>query len=386
MSKTVPDNIEDAPTPIEAQFPGLWWNGDRREARFNRVDELRETIPDADCVGIVDTDSDGRACEVVLNAKYDNPVVIAANGGEYGIRFTHALNIVKDTVSSDTPVIVADLSPDSTFSAYQASLANIPAPVSVYDHHDWNWTARTSIENVVEGLYIDEDKCAAQVLQSEIYPEADDQLREFLDVTADHDLWVKEDPRSDHLSTLSFKLSREDYIEAALEHGADMLRESKELQGIYGENERKSQERARIAVENAEWKNINGVSVALTYLDCHQSRVGDQLIESGADLAVIIQPTLSLSFRSTEEFDRCADLARGLNGGGHQTAAGASIYHDIEFSDVERRSLSADEIHIPEIEDSPPKIDEHFTKHQYVWRTGGEPAIETVIEYLESAI
>lgn len=382
MSTNVPESYTDAPLEVKGLFPGLWWNTDRYEKRMERISELESEIPTADVVGVVDTDADGLACETVLQAKYDNPVVIQANSSEYGIGLSHALSIVGENVTQDTPVIVADLSPDTTYSAFKAGLAEIPSPVSVYDHHDWKWTAKTSIECVVENLVIGDEKCAAQVLQEEIYPEASEQLQEFLEVTADHDLWHKEDARSDHLSTLSFQLSREEYVEAALEYGADMVVESKKLQGTYGESERKAQRRAELAVEKAEVFKINSATVAITYFDCHQSRVGDKLLENGADLAVIIQPTLSVSFRSTEEFGQCSELARGLGGGGHPTAAGASIYHNITVPD----NLTADNLTIPEIDGTAEVNSDSIEKHEYVWRKKGEPAKETVITHIEQNI
>lgn len=383
MSATVPETVLDAPLEIQGNFPGLWWNTDRREARNGRVEELKEELPNADAVGIVDTDSDGLACEVVLNAKYENPVVIQANGGDYAISLSHALEIAGEHTPSDVPVIVADLSPDSAFSGMLAGLAKIESPVHVYDHHDWKWSAETSIRNVVEELVIGDDKCAAQVLQEEEYPEADSRLREFLDVTADHDLWRKEDERSDHLSTLAFQLDREEYVENALEYGANMVRESKELQGVYGESERQANERANMAIDRAEWHSINGVEVAVTYFDCHQSRVGDALLEQGADLAVIVQPTLSLSFRSTEEFGRCAELARGLQGGGHPTAAGAGLYHSIEMPET----LSAEDLYIEEVDESVEDLNvDRMNAFDYAWRTGGVPCMEFVVEYLHEKI
>lgn len=381
MSSKVPEAYTDAPVETQGLFPGLWWNHDRYEAREERVAELKEQIPQSDAIGIVDTDADGLACEVVLRSRYDNPTVIQANGGSYAISLTHALDIVAENAPTDIPVILADLSPDTTFSGLKAGLAKVDSPLFVYDHHDWEWTAKTSIECVVEELVIDDDKCAAQIVLDEQHSKADEQLREFVDVTADHDLWIKEDERSDHLSTLSFQLSRDEYIDAAFEYGANMVRDSKELQGVYGESERQAQERARIAVDKAEWHDINGETVAVTYFDAHQSRVGEQLIDQGADLAVIIQPTLGISFRSTEEFGRCADLARGLGGGGHADSAGAGIYSLIDMPDV----LDDEELAVSEFGEDMIDTEDVWVR-EYVWRTEGRPAIDAMVQYLEDQV
>lgn len=384
MSSTVPESIEQAPVEIQGSFPGLWWNEDREESKWNRIDELEADIGSSDVVAVVDSDADGRACEAVIRDKYDNAVVIAANGSEYGISFTHALNIVSENVT-DTPVIVADLSPDSEFSSFLASVSKIESDVRVYDHHDWNWTARTSIENAVGQLVVNEDLCAAQVLQRNIHPNADEKMKEFLRVTADHDLWVKEEDRSDHLSTLSFELPRREYVEYALEHGADMVQNSDKLRTIYEESEEKSERMAELAIDQSEILNVDGTKVAITYFGCHQSRVGDMLIEDhGVDLAVIIQPTASVSFRSTEEFGRCSELARGLGGGGHNDAAGASVYNQFDFNP---KNVSKEQVYVPEIDQDKSDIDlSSMSKMQYMWRTQGEPVIESMKSYIKAEV
>lgn len=374
MSISVPNEVLESDIQTRGYFPGQWWNESIEKARRERVSELKDEIPDADAIGVVDTDADGLGCEVVLRDTYENPTVIQANGGANGISLSHAFDIINENLEREIPVIVADLSPDSTYSAFQASIASVDAPVYIYDHHDWKWTAKTSIETVAEDIVVEDDKCAAHILLEHENDNPSDNLREFVEVTEDHDLWVKEDERSDHLSSLSFELSREEYVQSALEFGADMVRESDHLQGIYGESERKSEKRAQIAVENAEWYDINGITVAVTYFECHQSRVGNKLTEQGADLACIIKPTLSFSLRSTEEFERCAELARGLGGGGHPTSAGGGLYHNIETPEYETNPK------FNGIEGS------SLNKFEYVWYNQGQPAIETMKEYLEENI
>jgi oligoribonuclease NrnB/cAMP/cGMP phosphodiesterase (DHH superfamily) len=338
---------------------GEWWNTDQSERRENRKDELRSLLPKADVVGVVDSDSDGLACEVVLREAYpdSNVVVIHGRGGEYGFNLPDTFSLVGDYTDSDTRVVVADLAPDSQFSSFLAGLSKVSGDIHIYDHHDWEWFVRESISGMTENIVVGDDKCAAQIVQENEHPVADAQLMEFLEVTADHDLWRKNDERSDHLSTLSFRLDREDYVEAARTHGADMVEADDKLREVYVESEKEAENRKDIAVERAEWEDYNGYNVAMTYGDCHQSRVGDELLNQGADIAVVVQPTLKLSFRSTEDADVSAELARGLGGGGHPTAAGAKLYSHVD-------------------------VPAEANKFEYVWETDGQPALSTVAEYL----
>lgn len=382
MTSTVPKSIEEAEPSIKGMFPGLYWNEDRDEKKWNRIDEIMDQIEDADAIGVVDTDSDGLACEVVLREKFDNPVVIGAGSNDYGISYTHAMNIISEADTKDTPVIVADLSPDSTFSSFLGSLAKINSEVRVYDHHEWDWSAKTSIEAVTDELVIEENKCAAQVLQENIYPDADEQMKEFLEVTADHDLWIKEDERSDHLSTLSFCLSTEEYVNNAIKYGADMVEESDDLEKLYEESEKEAESMAEVAVEKAEWFSVEDADVAITYFNCHQSRVGDKLIDRGADIAIIIQPTLSVSFRSTEEYDVSAQLADGLGGGGHKKAAGASVYNMVEVNEKEGAKY-----HFEELGENPDDIDvTNMDVFEYTWRTEGEYLIRDLKSYTKNKL
>lgn len=382
MSSVVPESIEEAEYEIQGLFPGLYWNEDREEKKWDRIEDLESSIEESDAIGVVDTDADGLACEVVLRERFENPTIIGVGSNDYGISYTHAMNIIAGQDTTDIPVVVADLSPDSNFSSFLASLEKVDSPVYLYDHHDWDWNEKTSVEAVVDELVVDEDKCASQILQRNEYPEASEKILEFLDVTADHDLWIKEDPRSDHLSTLSFCLSRDEYVEKARRYGADMVRESKRLEVLYEESEERSDRMADIAVDRAEWfDNVCGATVAITYLSCHQSRVGDQLIENGADIAVIIKPTLSVSFRSNEEYNFCAELADGLGGGGHKKAAGASVY-DLATSEGHEGSL-----HFEELGEKPSDVDsENMDRFEYTWRSEGSVIVGELEDYISSRL
>lgn len=358
MDITVPD-LSDEPLSTRMNYPGEWWNIDQDELRKEREDELEETLRDADVVGVVDSDADGLGCEVVLREAHEdkNVVVIQGRGGEYGFRTPNVLSFVGEHTDEETEVVVADLAPDAQFSSYLAGLATIDGEINIYDHHDWEWFVEMSIQGVVDDVVVGDDQCAAQLVQEHQYPEADEQMLEFLEVTADHDLWIKEDERSDHLSTLAFAMDREKYVEAARTYGADMLGESDELRNIYNESEEEAEARANIAIDRAEWDEFGNFTVAMTYGGCHQSRVGDSLLNEGADIAVIIQPTLKASFRSTEDADVSAELARSLGGGGHPTAAGAKLYHHLSVPD-------------------------DTTKFEYVWNEEGEPALGFIKKFL----
>lgn len=354
---TVPD-LTGEPLEVRMNYPE-WLNEDQDELREQRKEELKELLPDADIVGVVDTDSDGLACEVVIEEAFSdqNTVVVQGDGGKYGFDLPTMLQFVGDNTTEDTDVIIADLAPDEKFSSFVAGVCTIPGSVRIFDHHDWDWFVEESMSAVTDELHMGDDKCAAQVLQEEILPNPSETIKDFLTVTADNDLWIKEDPRSDHLSTLSFALDKEDYVEYAREYGADMVAESEEVADIYNETVEESERRIELACERAETITVGDMTVSLTYGDCYHSQVGENLLQDGADLAVIIKPMLKISFRSADDYPICSELAKSLGGGGHEHAAGANIYNRVQVSD-------------------------DVNKLEHTWDTEGEQALEYMKGFL----
>jgi oligoribonuclease NrnB/cAMP/cGMP phosphodiesterase (DHH superfamily) len=69
----------------------------------------------------------------------------------------------------------------------------------------------------------------------------------------------------------------------------------------------------------------------VTYGRCSQNEVAERLREQGADASVVVKPSGSASIRGTDAFERCHEVARQVNGGGHPKAAGCKpdIYDDM---------------------------------------------------------
>jgi len=85
------------------------------------------------------------------------------------------------------------------------------------------------------------------------------------------------------------------------------------------------------AVDRGEIKDVDGVTVGVTYGRCSQNEVAEAFREQGADASVVVKPAGSASIRGTDEFERCHEVAGQVNGGGHPKAAGCKpdIYEDM---------------------------------------------------------
>lgn len=313
----------------EMNYPGEWWYSDQTEARENRIAELKRKFSTSSVVGIVDSDADGLASEAIIREKYgDDAAVIQGRGNSYQISLGEALMLIRDYGTNVEKVIVADISPGETFSGFLGSLGYVSdKEIEIYDHHEWSDEAYVSIGAIADNIVVDHSSCSAKILQENILPDCREELREFIILTDDHDRWVKDDERSGQLSTLSFALDRDEYVSAAQEYGIGMLDEYREE---LEEQAEITQKRVEIAKDRAVWTEINGYTVALTYGDCYQSDVGNDLIEEGADIVAIIQPRLKLSIRASDETPVAEEICSQFDGGGHDTAAGVtSIYHQV---------------------------------------------------------
>ncbi|MDY7082256.1 MAG: recombinase RecJ, partial [Halobacteria archaeon] len=138
-------------------------------------------------------------------------------------------------------------------------------------------------------------------------------------VTRDQDLWIKKDPRSDDIADLSVYLDADEYVETLLEHGVELGEEQSEF---LREKRVEKDDLIDLAVERAEFDEIEGVTVAHTYGRCSQNEVSEALRQEGADAVVVAKPEGGMSLRGSDGFERCHEVARRLGGGGHPKAAG----------------------------------------------------------------
>jgi oligoribonuclease NrnB/cAMP/cGMP phosphodiesterase (DHH superfamily) len=153
-------------------------------------------------------------------------------------------------------------------------------------------------------------------------------LHELAAVTRDHDLWLREDPRSDDLADYAYWTGAEEYVAVVGEYGADLPEFALE----YVEERRVEKEAlVETALDRAEFHEVGDWTVGVTYGRCSQNEVAEGMREQGADASVIVKPAGSASIRGTDAFERCHEVAAQVNGGGHPKAAGCKpdIYDDM---------------------------------------------------------
>jgi oligoribonuclease NrnB/cAMP/cGMP phosphodiesterase (DHH superfamily) len=174
-----------------------------------------------------------------------------------------------------------------------------------------------------------EMECTADVTARSLDADLPERLLELAAVTRDHDLWIKEDERSDDLADYAYWVEDEEtYVDVVQDHGANLPPEVLDFLA-----ERRVEKQALIdrAVDRAELREVGPWVVGVTYGRCSQNEVAEALRQQGADAAIVVKPAGSASIRGSEGFERAHEVAKRVGGGGHPRAAGCKpdIYDDM---------------------------------------------------------
>ncbi len=288
--------------------------------------EARKRLDGAERVVVADPDADGLGCVALVRAAFGDAALLPA--GPHEIR--DALEYVAEFAAPDIELYVCDLCPDDERDiAPLAAVAERCETVRWFDHHQWDDSLAARVDEYADLVVGDSDEeCTTDVALRSLEYEFDERYRELAVVTRDHDLWLREDPRSDDLADYAYWAEPEEYIETVLEHGADL---PTSVEAFLAEQRVEKEALIEKAVDRAEFKRIGEWTVGVTYGRCSQNEVAEAMREQGADAAVVVKPAGSASIRGTETFQRCHEVAQQVNGGGHPKAAGCKpdIYDDM---------------------------------------------------------
>ncbi|MFC4548847.1 MULTISPECIES: DHH family phosphoesterase [Halorussus] len=302
----IPDSIEEAKEDAEAEA----------------------ALTGADVAVVADPDSDGLACTALVREVYGDAALVDAGPHD----LADALERVVAYSEPGARVFVCDLCPDDyeEIADELDVLVEEAGDVRWFDHHQWDDEVAAAVHEAGVDLVVgdSDEECTADVAVRSLDYDFPDYLVELAAVTRDHDLWIREDPRSDDLADFSYWSEPEEYVEAVAEHGADLPADVEEFLA-----EMRVEKDALIekAVARAEMEDVGPWTVGVTYGRCSQNEVAEELRQQGSDAAVVVKPSGSASIRGSEGFERSHEVARQVNGGGHPRAAGCKprIYDDM---------------------------------------------------------
>ena len=322
----------------------------------------REAIEGAEVVVVADGDADGLGCVALLRDVYDAALDVAPFEASLAARtdptladdeddeddadredspvglvtasphsLDDALERVAEYADPGVDVFVCDLCPDdeSVIETVEATVDRADA-VRWFDQHQRDDDVAEAVRAAGVDLVVGEsdEECTADVALRSLDYDFPDHLAALAAVTRDHDLWIKEDSRSDDLADYAHWASAEEYVTVVGRYGPELP----EPVVDYLDHRRVEKERLiEAAVDRAEMESVGPWTVGVTYGRCSQNEVAETLRKQGADAAVIVKPAGSASIRGSEGFERAHEVAGLVNGGGHPRAAGCKpdIYDDM---------------------------------------------------------
>jgi len=278
---------------------------------------------------VADPDADGLGAVALVRELFD-PEAALVEAGPHEI--TTGLAYVTEHAPEGVDVFVCDLCPDAVdwLEEPLADLLDHAAGVRWYDHHQWDDGVAEAVRKMGVELVVgdSEAECTTDVVARSLDAEVPPSLRDLAAATRDHDLWIREDPRSDDLADYAYWADPEQYVDTVREHGADL---PEDVLTYLAERRETKDDRIDRAVRRAEYREVGAYTVGITYGRCSQNEVAEAMREAGADAGVVVKPSGSASIRGTESFERCHLVAGRVNGGGHPRAAGCKpdIYDDM---------------------------------------------------------
>ncbi|WP_135820562.1 DHH family phosphoesterase [Halostella litorea] len=333
-----------------------------------------EALDGASVAVVADPDADGLACVALLRELYgDDPPEAAGDEADASAGTAGGTTDPDGTVDPDAPIDVAEEAPgrvsrdvalvpagphdleegieyvaeygaegidlfvcDLCPDRYEYVEEELEAAVETadavrwFDHHQWDDDVAERVRAAGVDLVIgdSDEECTADVALRSLDHEFPERFSELAAVTRDHDLWIREDPRSDDLADFSYWSDPGEYVDVVMRHGPDLPEDARAFV-----EERRVEKQALIdrAVARADMREVGPWTVGVTYGRCSQNEVAEGLRERGADASVVVKPAGSASIRGTDAFERCHEVARQVNGGGHPKAAGCKpdIYDDM---------------------------------------------------------
>ncbi|WP_247005826.1 DHH family phosphoesterase [Halorientalis litorea] len=311
----------------KSRLPGEGFFHPDSVEEVEREREAEATLTDAPAVVVADPDADGLACTALVREAVADAALLPA--GPRDIK--QALTFVTEYADAGVPVFVCDLCPDSPEDVDPlGAVAELASEVHWFDHHQWDEALGELVDDHVTRRVVgeSEEECTADVAVRSLDYDFPDHLEALAVVTRDHDLWLREDPRSDDLADYAYWADPEEYVDVVREHGPDLPAAVEEF---LAEQRVEKEALIEFAVDRAEIRDIGPWTVGITYGRCSQNEVAEALREQGTDAAVIVKPAGSASIRGTDSFEHAHEVAGKVNGGGHPKAAGCKpdIYDDM---------------------------------------------------------
>jgi oligoribonuclease NrnB/cAMP/cGMP phosphodiesterase (DHH superfamily) len=289
--------------------------------------EAQQTLDEAKTVVVADPDADGLACVALVREAFGDGALLPTSPHE----LEDSLEYAAELLEPDATVFICDLCPDSEYDIqYLDGVVTRANTVAWFDHHQWDDDLATTVKSAGVDLVVgdSDEECTTDVALRSIDHSFDERFSDLAMATRDHDLWIREDPRSDDLADYAYWAEPEEYVATVRECGADL---PEAVETSLAERRVEKEQLIELAVKRGRVEDIGPWTVGITYGRCSQNEVAEAFREQGTDAAVIVKPAGSASIRGTDTFELAHEVAGRVNGGGHPKAAGCKpdIYDDM---------------------------------------------------------
>jgi len=157
-----------------------------------------------------------------------------------------------------------------------------------------------------------DEECSADVVYRSLEYDFSPLYEELAAVTRDHDLWLREDPRSDDLADYAYWTDPAEYVEVVREYGVDLPPSGSRTTSPSAASKGGAHRSGGRPCGTSRNRRLHGRD-HLRPLFTKRGRRDDA--RAGADASVIVKPAGSASIRGTDEFELCHEVA------GRSTAA-----------------------------------------------------------------
>ena len=269
---------------------------------------------------------DGATCDVLVRAAYGDGAVETAYLEPH--ETVDALELLTRVPSRARGLVISDLSLQRGEGARAAAalqaLADDGWRISWRDHHHKQWEG-VDLKAFEEAAAITLDttgkECGATLVQRDLLPH-DAWAAELARVVRDHDLWLREDPRSITLFHSIVEIGSERWVRYHLDHKTIVDRN---IEKWAAADRKKNAQLVKWALARSKMVDGRQARIGLAYGRVPTNETLHALGEQGAHLSILIKPSGAFSLRSAKDVPVCHVVAQEFGGGGHPNASGGRL-------------------------------------------------------------
>lgn len=192
------------------------------------------------------------------------------------------------------------------------------------DHHHKQWEGvdldafRASCDLTVD---FEGKESGASLVQKALLP-TDKWAEELARVARDHDLWLRQDPRSMVLFHAIVEAGTHEWIRHLLKTRSIV---DSQMERWAARDRKKNADLVKWALARSRVVRGKRGTVGLAYGRVPTNETLHALEERGCDLSILVKPSGSFSLRSRKDVPVCHAVAQQFGGGGHPNAAGGQL-------------------------------------------------------------